>query len=289
MINIGIKVVILDDEIDDEDYLELYKLRAECDSRIECLNNSNDPETISKINEFKKELGLEIQETNLTQENEDENNPKRFVTLRKFLSDFQTDSDISPDRLLDLVDGVYGMDMTLLMVEILIPQVDVTLEGGLLDLLWSLLPTVGTAMISFIILATFWIYHHQFLEVKRVNLVYIWLSMMFLALITFLPIATFILGSNPGMDLSNFIFGLTISLTLLIFGLMFKYADNREFLKSEISQEERKYTYNTFTILFIITVFITTLDCFVSGNLIYYYVSLPFISIIRDRLFNIRS
>ena len=88
--NIGIKVVILDDEIDEEDYLELYKLRAECDSKIEYLNNSNNPETINKINEFKKELGLEVPEVNLTQENEDENNKKRFVTLRKFLSDFQT-------------------------------------------------------------------------------------------------------------------------------------------------------------------------------------------------------
>ena len=282
-------MVILDDEIDEEDYLELYKLRAECDSKIEYLNNSNDPETINKINEFKKELGLEVPEVNLTQENEDENNKKRFVTLRKFLSDFQTDIDISPSRLLDLVDGIYGMDMTLLMVEILIPQVDFTLEGSLLDLLWTLLPTVGTAMISFIILATFWIYHHQFLEVTRVNLVYVWLSMMFLALITFLPIATFILGSNSVMELANFVFGFTLSLTLLIFTLMFKYADNREFLKSEISEEERKYTYRTFIMLFLMTVSITTLDCLYSGNLIYYYVTLPFISIIRDRLFNIKN
>ena len=59
--------------------------------------------------------------------------------------------------------------------------------------------------------------------------------------------------------------------------------------ESEISEEERKYTYRTFIMLFLMTVFITTLDCLYSGNLIYYYGTLPFISIIRDRLFNIKN
>lgn len=291
MVNITIKVIILDDEIDDDDYLELYKLREDCDSKIEYLNNSNDPETIKKVNEFKKELGLEVPQIDTKEENQESSNEdkkkKRFPTVRKFMSDLQTDIDVSPSRLLDLVDGIYGMDMTLLMVEILIPQVDFTVGGSLLDLLITLLPTIGTTMISFIILATFWIYHHQFLEVRRVNLPFLWLSMIFLALITFLPIATFILGSNPGMGLSNFVFGLTLSLTLIVFFLMFKYADNRGFIETKITPDQRRYTYNTLTMLFLMTVFITALDYWVSADLIYLYAFLPLISIIRDRLFRI--
>lgn len=290
MISIAIKVMLLDDETDEDDYIELYKLREECNSRIEYLDSIDNPETVKKINGFKKELGLEVEEADFEEENpeEDKKSKKRFITLREFITDIEYDIDVDPERLLDLIDGIYGMDMTLLMIEILIPQIDFTLADTLLEVIEMILPTIGNAMISFIILSTFWIYHHQFLEVTRVNLPFLWLSMLFLALITFLPLATFILGSYPGLALSNFIFGLTLSLTLIFFVLMFKYADSRNFIKTKISHEERRYTYNTLTMLFIMTVTITILDYISSLDLLYLYLLLPIISIVRDRLFILR-
>lgn len=290
MVIIAIKVIILDDEVDEGDYLELHKLRDECDSRIECLNNSTNPKTVKKVNEFKKELGLEVDadDSEDKESSDDKKNSKRFIGLREFLSDFQTDIDVDPGRLLDLIDGIYGMDMTLLMVEILIPRVDESLGGDPFNLLQVIAPTVGTTMVSFIILATFWIYHHQFLEVTRVNMPFLWLNMFFLALITFLPISTFILSSDPAIGLNNFLFGITLTLTIVVFVLMIKYADYRNFIETSISREERTYIYSTLYIIFAMTVVITILDYYVSVDLIYLYVLLPIISIIRDRLFKMK-
>jgi uncharacterized membrane protein len=92
-------------------------------------------------------------------------------------------NELSKSRTEFLIDGVYAIVMTLLVLEIGVPQLthsDVAageLPRRLLDL-WPLFMSYG---MSFIILGFFWIYHHVlFHYIKRVNRVFVWLSPSFI-------------------------------------------------------------------------------------------------------------
>ena len=68
---------------------------------------------------------------------------------------------------------------------------------------------------------------------------------------------------------------------------MFKYADKVNFLDYNIKKSERKYTYNTFYIIMMITIIVTGLTYIVSEYCIYLLLLIPIISIIRDTKFKL--
>ena len=144
-------------------------------------------------------------------------------------------------------------------------------------------------MVSFVLLASFWIYHHEFIKINNLNVPYLWLNMFFLASISFIPFTTSVVGNYSQFFLANVVFGLNIFLTNLFFMLMFVYADKMHFLEDKLSREEKKYTYNTFLIIMGLTVVINLLDFNFSRNFIYLFFLVPVISTIRDILFRMKT
>ena len=83
------------------------------------------------------------------------------------------------NRLETLVDGVFAIAMTILVLELRAPQ---TLgPGGLAQGLVDLGSRFATFLISFIVLGVYWFAHHQvFHFVLRVNRTLVWLNILFL-------------------------------------------------------------------------------------------------------------
>src|SRR5437899_11730609 len=101
------------------------------------------------------------------------------------------------NRLETLVDGVFAIAMTILVLELRAP--DTLGPGGLAQGLFDLRSRFATFVISFIVLGVYWFAHHQvFHFVLRVHRTLVWLNILFLMGIPLVRFAASLLGSYPG-------------------------------------------------------------------------------------------
>src|SRR4029453_6516358 len=87
-------------------------------------------------------------------------------------------------RLEAFSDGVFAIVITLLILNIHVP------DGRTLTLrsLWPLVPPVATFVLSFIIVGVYWIAHHHMLHfVTEVNRRLLWLNLLLLLSVVFIP------------------------------------------------------------------------------------------------------
>jgi uncharacterized membrane protein len=108
-----------------------------------------------------------------------------------------SESSAALDRLIFLSDGVFAIAITLLVLDItpLIPEH--SSPAGLQGLLLSseLWRQIATYALSFIILSVYWTTHQRiFHYIKRSDNVLIWLNVLFLLCVAFLPVPTKVLG-----------------------------------------------------------------------------------------------
>ena len=214
---------------------------------------------------------------------------KKLRFYERFKRALERNINIDPGRLLGLTDGIFGMVMTLLVFGIAIPELQITNYSDFVTFISTLTPTIGVTIVSFVLISSFWIYHHEFIKVKYLNIPYLWLNIFFLICISFIPFSTSLIGHYSHFFLSEAFFGLNIFLTIVIFLLMYLYADKRNFLESKPSREEKNHVIFTFVILMALTICVNLLDFNISGKFIYLFLLAPVISTIRDIQFRMKS
>lgn len=277
------------------EYEELLRLKNEINEKIRDYNQNASEEELEKIKKIKDKFANTYISQKFNQIPEDMDDKqlhkhnRYYNYLNNILSIFQKDVDIDPGRLLGLTDGIFGMVMTLLIFGMALPEMELLSSGDFYNFIVSSIPTIGVTLVSFVLLASFWIYHHEFIKINNLNVPYLWLNMFFLASISFIPFTTSVVGNYSQFFLANVVFGLNIFLTNLFFMLMFVYADKMHFLEDKLSREEKKYTYNTFLIIMGLTVVINLLDFNFSRNFIYLFFLVPVISTIRDIMFRMKT
>jgi uncharacterized membrane protein len=96
------------------------------------------------------------------------------------------------ERIAFFSDAVFAIAITLLALEVRVPEVDAAaLPGALL----TLLPEIGAYALSFVIVGLYWVNHHQmFRSIVRYDDTLLWLNIFFLLCIAFLPVASSIIG-----------------------------------------------------------------------------------------------
>lgn len=187
-----------------------------------------------------------------------------------------------------LTDGIFGMVMTLLVFGIALPELQIATYTDFISFISSLAPTIGITIVSFILISSFWVYHHEFIKVKSINLPYLWINILFLICISFMPFTTSLIGNYSHFFLSEALFGLDIFLTSIIFLLMYYYANIRGFLEKTPSSEEKSRVIHTFLIIIALTVAVNLLDFNVSSNFIYLFLLVPVISTLMDIRFKMQ-
>lgn len=214
---------------------------------------------------------------------------RRLSFYERFKLAFESDVDIDPGRVMGLTDGIFGMVMTLLVFGIALPELQIASYSDFISFILTLTPTVGVTIISFVLISSFWIYHHEFIKIKRLNIPYLWINILFLISISFIPFTTSLIGTYSHFFLSEAIFGLNIFLVIVFFLSMYHYADSRKFLEEMPSKDEKRYIIHTFLILMALTIIVNLLDFNVSKNFIYLFLLVPVISTIRDIHFKMKS
>jgi TMEM175 potassium channel family protein len=125
------------------------------------------------------------------------------------------DETVSKNRIEFLTDGIFAVVMTLLVLDISVPQIsshyaigNVAAGTELVKRLFDLWPKMLSFGISFVILAIYWVAHHrQFHYIKHSNRALIWINMMFLMAICLIPFSTSLLGEYRELEMSILVYG----------------------------------------------------------------------------------
>ncbi|MDR3695887.1 TMEM175 family protein [Mucilaginibacter sp.] len=118
-----------------------------------------------------------------------------------------TDETITISRLTSFSDGVFAIAVTLLVFNLKVPQIA---EGDvhtlLSDRVLAMVPNFTTYIISFLLIAVYWTFHHRMLNlVTKIDSLFLWMNIGYLLLVSFIPFPAALYGSYPH-ELFSFIF-----------------------------------------------------------------------------------
>src|ERR671910_3499959 len=99
---------------------------------------------------------------------------------------------VKPEHVVSFGDAIFAFAITLMTLSIDIPDLPPNLtESELLSRLYEMYPQIESYIISFAVIAIFWISYHQvFNFITRSHISMVYLNLLFLLLITFLSITT---------------------------------------------------------------------------------------------------
>lgn len=128
---------------------------------------------------------------------------------------------MSKTRVEAFSDGVFAIVITLLILDIRVPEVE---YGELVTALMALLPRVFAYVISFGVIAVYWLAHHRSLQlIGKLNGLLIWLNMLYLLAVSLIPIPTALLGRYPLQPIPIVIYGLNLMAANTIGGIVTGY------------------------------------------------------------------
>jgi uncharacterized membrane protein len=133
---------------------------------------------------------------------------------------------ISKERLLGFADAIFSIAITLLVISLALPFIqDSGFDNQFIDALVSLIGRITGFVISFFVIATYWLsLHRMFFFVRRLDKRFIWLTLVFLFFIVFMPFPTSVLGLYGNHSQAAIFYAITISLSSFILFAMWRYA-----------------------------------------------------------------
>lgn len=115
----------------------------------------------------------------------------------------------NPDRLVFLTDGVIAIIITILVLEIKVP--DLASGQSLADSLVEIRPTFVSFVISFLLVGMYWTLHKQtFSQVRYIDHNATWLNLLFLLALALVPFASSALGVYPTEPTALHIYGVVL-------------------------------------------------------------------------------
>ncbi len=133
------------------------------------------------------------------------------------------------NRIEALTDGVFAIVMTLLVLELRIPEIAGSVElaelpQGLLEL-W---PKFLSYIVSFVVLSIMWISHHRtFHYIKRADNKLLWVNLAFLMVVALVPFSTSLIGDYPMVQLPFVVYGIHLFLIFLMRFALWTYATGK--------------------------------------------------------------
>ena len=141
----------------------------------------------------------------------------------------ETQQQISKSRLEALTDGVFAVVMTILVFQlggsaISSAETATQLEAALLAQ-W---PTFVSYAISFLVVGLYWVSHHTYFAfIQDVNETQLWLNLLFLFFLSFIPFAADLVGDHPDFRAGAMLYGFDLTACTGALYLNWQYAWKR--------------------------------------------------------------
>ncbi|MDQ3854227.1 MAG: TMEM175 family protein [Thermoproteota archaeon] len=133
---------------------------------------------------------------------------------------------VKPEHVISFGDAIFAFAITLMTLSIDIPDLPPNLtESQLVSRLYEMYPQVESYIISFAVIAIFWISYHQvFNFITRSHISMVYLNLLFLLLITFLSITTSLLIDYGSYQIPYVIYCVVVIMTSSLLALIWWYA-----------------------------------------------------------------
>ncbi len=180
-----------------------------------------------------------------------------------------------PGRVLALTDGVFAIIMTLLVLEIHVPQLAAgeDLASGLLTV-W---PNLVVFVTSFVLTGMYWVEHRDMFNlVRSVDRGLVWLNILFMLPVALVPFAAALLGEYSRDALAIRLYGLLLLLISIMRFLLWYYIGTRHHLLIEQVKRRTLWigasTQIAVALLFLIAILLASLAPYVSHGI---YLGVP--------------
>jgi uncharacterized membrane protein len=121
--------------------------------------------------------------------------------------------EIGKNRIEALSDGIFAIVMTLLILELHVPNLPPTAPNvEVAPALLALWPKFVSYLVAFVSLGVFWVVHHiMYHVVRRADRTLLWLNIAFFMFVSLLPFSTGVLNAFPRALIAPFLFGANLA------------------------------------------------------------------------------
>lgn len=142
------------------------------------------------------------------------------------------------NRIAALSDGIFAIAMTILVLNITIPNKELVQQLGLLDALLNNAQEFYTYFLSFFLLGVFWgIQHKQMTVIEKTDSKYIWLNLILLMFICLIPFSAS-LQSVFTSTVSSTVFNSNMLIVGIFFMINWQYATkNHKLISKDYSRD----------------------------------------------------
>lgn len=150
-------------------------------------------------------------------------------------------------RLTTLADGIFAIVMTLLVMDIKVPvePVGIMSDKNLLIEIMALAPVFMSYVLSFAVLATYWMSHHVVLSIfaKNIDKKLTHLNIPFLMTVALVPFSSRLLGTYPSSRIAVIFYALNIIIIAIFLMLMFRYVLRAKTIKNPSATHPREVRF----------------------------------------------
>ena len=166
---------------------------------------------------------------------------KILITYLEKMKTHQSKNEKPKTRLEALADGTFAIVFTILVLELIIGNIHFADAAAFKNHLLSLIPKFLSYILSFGILATYWIGHVEQLNfVNRINRPFIFTNLLFLFFISLIPFSTTLIGEYKEFPLSVRIYGFNLLCCQLAFYLNWQLVSSGRLLQHTLDPKVKK-------------------------------------------------
>ena len=148
----------------------------------------------------------------------------------------QVAGDRSLDRIGALSDGLFAIAMTIIVLEIRVPDVQPHTDAALLGAIGQLGPRFLTYFLSFLTLGIFWnAQHAQLNYVARADRNFAWLQLVYLSIVALMPFSTSLLAEFIDLRVAFLVYWLNLYLLGVGLYAAWWYANRADLLTADAS------------------------------------------------------
>ena len=122
-------------------------------------------------------------------------------------------------------DGVFAIIITLLVLEIKVPEIPHNADVfTAITTIWMLKSKIISWVISFLMVSVGWTQHHNILHMsKKADLAMIWLNIFILMTFCLVPFTAALMGDNPMNATAISLYGIALAISSFFMCLMYRY------------------------------------------------------------------
>lgn len=165
------------------------------------------------------------------------------------------------ERLIFFSDAVFAIAITLLALEIQVPQIPSGSEATLLPgALLSLWPKFFSFLISFWVIGFYWLAHHRtFHYINGYDHSLLLINLLFLMWLVLLPFSTSLLGEYGNQQIVEIIYAVHVAVTGLTLSWVWRHASRDPNLMDAARMDPFEFRYNELRALVVPLIFVISI------------------------------